>query len=1171
MRILHTIIIILFLVQDISYALAPESVFSHRSELPAERIVAKIIEMAIEGNGTVEKGSILIKGIGAVLHHNDKWLKTSGISYEVFSDEILIRFPSGSVLRYFDPGNVGAIPGRTVESIGILSKQYLPAQVDEKTAGRLEMFLNTHTFPAQLNTDGTIYERTPYLILRDIFARLASRMGGLKGKRFLDVGAGDMRASLVASALYGMKATAAELEADISDKAAVLLEAARREEIPGSGDIDLEKNTDVAAINWKNFDAAFLFYTEPLEGKEAALFRKRLEDRVNEMSPDGVFAVLFTRTHLGFKKHIFSNIVKEGEPVPLDAPGVYKGLYYLQFYRPAIHSDADNGGERPEAPGDRGPISDSGVDNVRVIKGPPAEHEGAAPDGEMVIYSMGSEEGLRMQEGYVYMVVDTRGEGRVIATNVLNPDFEYSYISESQRRNCVMLQLNHIIGGIDVYQRGQAVGDHELERAKRVALKELAELKKELGGESVKRQSPAPDTGKEPEINVIMVDRAIMADFHDRSTKMKLRLCKMLRLMDKLAVVELSERIAIHAQIKAYYKDVRYLADSLLDIGLPEYVSIGMIHDLAQVSGSVGVISEKEIFDQVIAQDNVRDNEFFSIAYGGIQKMIRMVSLASRIHGTFVMVRTSWRNGWRIDLEKSAETTSAQEAPHSMPGVERDVVIPSKPNAVPAITASAPIRGSDIPDMAGGSKTPHLTLTGIVVPTQSDYVRVWTAVDDEGRRWYVKPSGGFEAVLYRVAQLAHVNIPNSFIVRAGDIGGENAYWEEINIRPEKMVLVTSDIKDSGRLKLCAGAGPQNSGFEELLVFITWLSGGDFHLDQNIYVSDKDGVRRYVMFDMESLCSDEIKFRISKKLATAETIDIERLENAFRAMEMITPEQVLSIADSLGYGNEEPKVKKLISFFSNNNRDVRKILYDALTDIGVAIRMPWTEIVKSKDSTPGVDGIGVDGMAQPFAIADSQCRNDFQARPIADNERILLSDSLFTDGTNSEELEGVLLALKSILNKPGSHIEILNEKDIMECVTNAGPNKPSKDKVAAILSQEDKANNRYWSDPGKAESISATVLFVDNKLTGANYLYLTGLIGFTRAVMAQDRDKVSMYYKLLTGDDIKGEVLKLLDIAGSRNTIPFALNLMLRFRPIEKMDPAKLDALRIIMEDFLISA
>ncbi|MEI6863129.1 MAG: hypothetical protein WCK38_01870, partial [Candidatus Omnitrophota bacterium] len=393
------------------------------------------------------------------------------------------------------------------------------------------------------------------------------------------------------------------------------------------------------------------------------------------------------------------------------------------------------------------------------------------------------------------------------------------------------------------------------------------------------------------ETKTIIADRATMAKFHDWSAKMKTHLYRMLHLMEKLAAAESGgERMVVYKDLKACYIKVESACNSLYEIGLPEEISIGMMHhDMVQMITVVGCISQERMFGQVMAQDDVLNNKLFSIIYGGVQGMIKMESLASRIHGTFVMVHEPLNSRWRIDLEKSVEAASLQK------------------------------------------------------------------------------------------------------------------------------------------------------------------------------------------DME-----------------------------------------------------------------------------------VSSRQTASSVSPARD------------VVQSFAAADSACRIDLETRPIADDERILLSESLFTDGTDRQELDKIILALAPILNKPGSHIEILKEEDIIKYLRVIN-GKSSKDKVAAILSQEDLNTNPYWKNPGTTESIKATVLFAGTKLAGANYLYLTGLIGFTRAVMAKDRDKVAMYYKLLTGDNLSGDVLKLLDIAGSNNTIPFALKLILKFRPIVKIDPVELENLRIAMENLLIAA
>lgn len=133
-----------FLFQDIAWAdpdvvspkiagetLAPQN-FIRSSESPS-RAAAKYIECMIESNRSVSKSSIVIKGIGALLRHHEKWLADNGITVTSSSDDILISFPRENVtLRYYDssllPVKEGYEAAGRPESVGtFINKQVLIA------------------------------------------------------------------------------------------------------------------------------------------------------------------------------------------------------------------------------------------------------------------------------------------------------------------------------------------------------------------------------------------------------------------------------------------------------------------------------------------------------------------------------------------------------------------------------------------------------------------------------------------------------------------------------------------------------------------------------------------------------------------------------------------------------------------------------------------------------------------------------------------------------------------------------------------------------------------------------------------------------------------------------------------------------------------------------------
>jgi acyl-CoA synthetase (NDP forming) len=202
----------------------------------------------------------------------------------------------------------------------------------------------------------------------------------------------------------------------------------------------------------------------------------------------------------------------------------------------------------------------------------------------------------------------------------------------------------------------------------------------------------------------------------------------------------------------------------------------------------------------------------------------------------------------------------------------------------------------------------------------------------------------------------------------------------------------------------------------------------------------------------------------------------------------------------------------------------------------------------------------------FVGMDAEFSGQLTARPVADDEKIILSERLFMRGANDTELVQVRQALASILGENG-HFEILDTRTIRQRVTNAGA---SKDKLAVVMTPEDVNDAGAWRGVDAKTAVKASVIIVDDKLTGANYLYLTGLIGLARAVMAKDMTRISGYYSLLTGTPISNKALAQLR-GEALNTVAFALAAMLRFRPVAPIDAAELEALKIKMEVFLIAA
>ncbi len=106
----------------------------------------------------------------------------------------------------------------------------------------------------------------------------------------------------------------------------------------------------------------------------------------------------------------------------------------------------------------------------------------------------------------------------------------------------------------------------------------------------------------------------------------------------------------------------------------------------------------------------------------------------------------------------------------------------------------------------------------------------------------------------------------------------------------------------------------------------------------------------------------------------------------------------------------------------------------------------------------------------------------------------------------------------------------------------------------------------WQRPGDRGWIKSSVLLLDDKLTGANYLYLEGVIGLARAIMGQDKQSIKLFYSMLSQDKLDSEALASL----ADNAVAFAIKAILKFKPI-KADPVQIENYKVMMEKFLVSA
>jgi hypothetical protein len=206
-------------------------------------------------------------------------------------------------------------------------------------------------------------------------------------------------------------------------------------------------------------------------------------------------------------------------------------------------------------------------------------------------------------------------------------------------------------------------------------------------------------------------------------------------------------------------------------------------------------------------------------------------------------------------------------------------------------------------------------------------------------------------------------------------------------------------------------------------------------------------------------------------------------------------------------------------------------------------------------------------AQKLAVLHGLFRAGIDGKEVKDGARILLSENLFIKGGDDQDLVAIKAALGSLLGE-GGPIAIMNPDEIRRAAINSNV---TKEKMAIVLTKEDFENKEIWNGSDKEVSLRSSVLILDDKMTGNNYLYLEGVIGLARAVMARNRQAIREYYRMISGVAIDDQILQLLK-DDDQNNVAFAIKAILKFRPISMIvDSEEFNKTRIMMENALISA
>jgi hypothetical protein len=199
-------------------------------------------------------------------------------------------------------------------------KEFYQRRADrQRTAGSVALFV-----PASIDA------------VMQSLGELEKRFGTLSGRTLLDFGAGDLRVSLAAAALFGMKVTAVEKDPRIHEYAAGALQQAVAEGLIDRNSITLLGPRDALDVPWTH-DVIFFYYVQP-EGEEGEAFRKRLEEKIlRETGPDSYFVMLLTKSQWeDFNRQEFETL-KPANSVPesifYDLGKKDAGLLYLMLYQ----------------------------------------------------------------------------------------------------------------------------------------------------------------------------------------------------------------------------------------------------------------------------------------------------------------------------------------------------------------------------------------------------------------------------------------------------------------------------------------------------------------------------------------------------------------------------------------------------------------------------------------------------------------------------------------------------------------------------------------------------------------------------------------------------------------------------------------------------------------------
>ncbi|MFH0753452.1 MAG: HAD hydrolase-like protein [Candidatus Omnitrophota bacterium] len=199
---------------------------------------------------------------------------------------------------------------------------------------KINGFLSRHRFQETTMFNGTVYAPAPvpaiYTALKWVQDEFHQK---LLNAKLLDFGAGpDLRASLIAANLFGMKVTSVEKDHALAKQAQGTLEAAAHDGL--SEGVEFEEGDALDEKYWNNKDVVMFFYTHP--ENETASFRSRLNERMLKAKPGTLTIMFFAGSYLGKKLDEFEGL-KPVNLYPIEISQNMGGIF-MQVYQTPLEN-----------------------------------------------------------------------------------------------------------------------------------------------------------------------------------------------------------------------------------------------------------------------------------------------------------------------------------------------------------------------------------------------------------------------------------------------------------------------------------------------------------------------------------------------------------------------------------------------------------------------------------------------------------------------------------------------------------------------------------------------------------------------------------------------------------------------------------------------------------------